>query len=72
LFPYIYSLTTCANNKNYCNTADAPEKKNMHKISAVSRHQMEISSLNCNIDTENVVRSIDAFVDKRDLVKLQL
>ncbi|MBL0051906.1 MAG: hypothetical protein IPP29_10555 [Bacteroidetes bacterium] len=32
---------------------------------------MEISSLDCNIDTENVVRFIDAFVCKLDLVKLK-
>ena len=32
---------------------------------------MEISSLDCNIDAENVVRIIDAFVCKLDLVKLK-
>ena len=32
---------------------------------------MEISSLDCNIDTENVVRFIDAFVCKLDFVKLK-
>ena len=32
---------------------------------------MEISSLDCNIDVENVVRFIDAFVCKLDLVKLK-
>jgi len=32
---------------------------------------MEISSLDCNIGTENVVRFIDAFVFKLDLVKLK-
>ncbi len=35
------------------------------------RHQMEISSLDCNIDNENVVRFIDVFVCKLDLVKLK-
>ncbi|HRB70179.1 MAG TPA: transposase, partial [Chitinophagales bacterium] len=42
----------------------------MHHIAEGCRHQMEISSLDCNIDTENVVRFIDAFVCKLDLQKL--
>jgi len=43
----------------------------MHHIAEGCRNQMEISSLNCNIDTENVVHFIDAFVCKFDLVKLK-
>ena len=43
----------------------------MHHIAEGSRHQMEISSLDCDIDTENVVRFIDAFVCKLNLVKLK-
>ncbi len=43
----------------------------MHHITEGCRNQMEISSLNCNIDTENVVCFIDAFVCKLDLVKLK-
>jgi len=43
----------------------------MHHIAEGCRHQMEISSLDCNIDTENVVRLIDAFVCKLDFVKLK-
>ena len=43
----------------------------MHHIAEGCRHQMEISSLDCNIDVENVVRFIDAFVCKLDLVKLK-
>lgn len=42
----------------------------MHHIAEGCRNQMEISSLDCNIDTENVVRFIDAFVCKLDLQKL--
>ncbi len=43
----------------------------MHHIAEGCRHQMEISSLDCNIDTENVVRFIDAFICKLNLVKLK-
>ncbi|HRC32236.1 MAG TPA: hypothetical protein PK736_02200 [Bacteroidia bacterium] len=43
----------------------------MHHITAGCRHQMEITSLDCNIDAENVVRFIDAFVSKFNLVKLK-
>ena len=43
----------------------------MHHIAEGSRHQMEISSLDCDIDTENVVRFIDAFVCRLDLGKLK-
>ncbi|MBL0050132.1 MAG: hypothetical protein IPP29_00750 [Bacteroidetes bacterium] len=44
----------------------------MHRIAVGCRHQIEISSLDFNNDTENVVRFIDAFVCKLDLVKLKL
>nr|MBK9653646.1 hypothetical protein [Bacteroidota bacterium] len=43
----------------------------MHHIAEGCRNQMEISSLDCNIDTENVVRFIYAFVCKLNLVKLK-
>ena len=43
----------------------------MHHIVEGCRHQMEISSLDCNIDSENVVRFIDAFVCKLDLVMMK-
>ena len=42
----------------------------MHHIAEGCRNQMEISSLDCNIGAENVVRFIDAFVCKLDLQKL--
>jgi len=44
----------------------------MHHIAEGCRNQMEISSLDCNIDAENVVRFIDAFVCKLNLVKWKL
>jgi hypothetical protein len=47
------------------------KKINMHHKDEGCWHQMEISSLDCNIDTENVVRFIDAFVCKLDFVKLK-
>ena len=47
-------------------------KKNTHHIAEGCRHQMEISSLDCNIDADKVVRFIDAFVCKLDLQKLNL
>jgi len=43
----------------------------MQHVATGCRNQMEISSLDCNIDTENVVCFIDAFVCKLDLVKLK-
>nr|MBK9652472.1 hypothetical protein [Bacteroidota bacterium] len=43
----------------------------MHHIAEGCLHQKEISSLDFNIDTEKVVRFIDAFVCKLDLVKLK-
>ena len=43
----------------------------MHHIAEGCRHQMEISSLDCNIDTENIVHFIDAFVCKLYLMKLK-
>ncbi len=43
----------------------------MHHIAEGCRNQMEISSLDCNIDTENVVRFIEAFVYKLYSVKLK-
>ena len=43
----------------------------MHHIAEDCQHQIEISSLDCNIDAENVVRFIDAFVSKFNLVKLK-
>lgn len=43
----------------------------MHHIAVGCRHQMEISSLDGNIDIENVVRFIDVFVCKLDLAKLK-
>ncbi|MBL0050146.1 MAG: hypothetical protein IPP29_00830 [Bacteroidetes bacterium] len=43
----------------------------MHHIAEGCRHQIEISSLDCNTDIENVVRFIDAFVFKLDFVKLK-
>ena len=47
------------------------KKINKHHIAKGCLHQMEISNLDCNIDTENVVRFIDAFGSKLDLVKLE-
>ena len=47
------------------------KKINKHHIAEGCRHKMEISSLNCNIDTENVVRFIESFVCKLDCVKLK-
>ena len=42
----------------------------MNTIQGIPRHQMQFSSLDDFIGTENNVRNIDAFVEKQDLVKL--
>ncbi|MBK8847128.1 MAG: hypothetical protein IPO27_11485 [Bacteroidetes bacterium] len=66
------TLITSGKNKNCSDTVDTPSKKiNTHHIAKHCRQQMEISSLDCNIDTENVVRFIDAFGCKLDFVKLK-
>ena len=42
----------------------------MNTIQGIPRHQMQFTSLDDFIGTENAVRIIDAFVEKLDLVKL--
>ena len=42
----------------------------MNTIQGIPRHQMQFTSLDDFIGTENSVRIIDAFVEKLDLVKL--
>jgi len=49
-------LRTSGKNKNYNDTVDTPSKKiNTHHIPEHCLHQKEISSLDCNIDVENVL-----------------